>query len=202
MYLYICIFDSDCVVLILMTLLSSIILCQNYKNLLNVENKQKTSSLSASVLRLMCQASSWMMLPTVYSSSHTARKARPQVRNTTAHIHTSSFHINKLTSTTSPQMLWRNWSLCCRRTKFPCSSPSPDWFRPLGSRGTWQVSMRCSCWWRASAPPSICPAWCLPTTRPWHTSRSKSSQPLGRHLWGTCCFWHRWLQLVSVYKHL
>lgn len=109
-------------------------------------------------------------------------KGKKQTYIRSTHIQMFSFRTKRLTSSTSPQMLLRNWSLCSRQTKYPCSSPSPDWFRPWASKVTWQVSMKCSPWWRASARPSTCPAWCLSTTRHWRTSKSKLSQRLGLHV--------------------
>lgn len=142
--------------------------------------KKTINIFSASVLHPMCQASSWVILPPVYSSSHTARKTRPKVRN--RHVQSTQrralFGTDRPISSTSPQMLLRNWSLCCRRIMFPHRSPSPDWFRPWLGKVTWQASVKCSRWWRVSARPSTCPACCLSTTRPWHTSESKTILPV------------------------
>lgn len=85
-------------------------------------------------------------------------------------------YTHTLTSCIPPQTRLRNWSPCYRRTGCPRSLPSPDWFRPWVAMAMWVGSRWWSHWWRISAWPSTCPAWCSSTTRPWHTSRSKTAE--------------------------
>ena len=101
-------------------------------------------------------------------------KGKEQTPKVNTHLHPSVLH--KLTTCPPPQTLSRHSSPCCRQTTCPRSSPSPDWFRPWGAMATWQASRKWSHWWRASAQPSTCPAWCLSTTRPWDTSISETAK--------------------------
>lgn len=138
---------------------------------LNCVNKNEIFSFLA--LCLICRPSSWVISPTVCWSSRRARKARLKVSvQRTVDMWTRLF-LHTVSRLDLPQMLLRIWSACCRRNTFPRSSPSPNWFRLWAARGVWPASMRWRRWLRASATALACPAWCLSTTKLWHTSRSK-----------------------------